>query len=152
MAAHCKWAICRSVLAGADRKLACLLLAALCAASWMPAVRSQYWDASGYNRLNPITYYGFTQPYYSGFYGGIGAMPYMSGWQASIYGGSPLGALSWLGAGAYGLGGGGGMGGAMGGFGMPGWNAAPSVRPHRCNAAAVALSLLAIVSSLRTSR
>ena len=34
-----------------------------------------------YGRLNPITYFGFTQPYYSGSYGGIGGMPYMNSWQ-----------------------------------------------------------------------
>ncbi|OQV23754.1 hypothetical protein BV898_02487 [Hypsibius exemplaris] len=66
---------------------------------------------SGYNmysRLNPITYYGFTQPYLSGFYGGIGGMPYMSSWQASMYQGdnsqNPM-ALMGLAMGGPGLGG-----------------------------------------------
>ncbi|GAU99851.1 hypothetical protein RvY_10791 [Ramazzottius varieornatus] len=71
-----------------------------------------------YSRLNPITYYGYTQPYLSGFYGGIGAMPYMSSWQASMYqGNNNFGALGMNGLGAYGIG--------MGGFGS--WNSAPTL-------------------------
>lgn len=88
--------------------------------------------------MNPITYYGYTQPYLSGFYGGIGAMPYMSSWQASMYqGNNNFGALGMNGIGAYGM-----------GMGMGSWNNSPS---FVAKALPVALSMLIVLLFRRSS-
>ena len=107
--------------------------------------------------LNPITYQGWTQPYLSGFYGGIGLMPYMSGWQAAafnpnsdknpqnILGLAGLGSIGGPNLGGYGLGGGFGSNYAMG---LQNWNTAGRTAPSSPNIYAVCVAVISMFTML----